>query len=108
MSRGKDLVEPNTNPQTKSLDSDVEYPKRLVSESGEAPDSLFEPFAAMWNLIRLDPSVVKGTVSAKTVLDRLREVVELSESAMYSKSPPGDSVNTGTKEPQIPVQEQAA
>ena len=63
----------------------------------------------MWNLIQLDPGVISGTVSAKTVLDRLREVVEVSEGAMYSKassqSPRLDGVglDTGPKEVSMPV-----
>ena len=40
-------------------------------------DTLYEPFAAMWNLIRLDPSVVKGEVSPQTVLEQLRSMVEV-------------------------------
>lgn len=50
-------------------------------------DALYEPFAAMWNLIHLDPSVVRGTVSAQTVLERLRAMVEFSAAKSEIKSP---------------------
>lgn len=50
-------------------------------------DALYEPFAAMWNLIHLDPSVVRGTVSAQTVLERLRAMVEFSAAKTDLKSP---------------------
>lgn len=39
-------------------------------------ESLYEPFAAMWNLIRLDPSVVQGKVSARTLLENLSRLAE--------------------------------
>lgn len=44
----------------------------MAKEIGE----LYEPFAALWNLIRLDPSVVQGKVSARTVLENLRTLAE--------------------------------
>ena len=49
----------------------------LLNANPEELGSLYEPFAAMWNLIRMDPSVVDGKVSAGTVLDRLRGMVEI-------------------------------
>lgn len=51
----------------------------IPSAKKEELESLYEPFAAMWNLIRLDPSVVKGNVSAQNVLERLRAMVEAGD-----------------------------
>ena len=53
--------------------------RRLLDPKNGELESLYEPFAAMWNLIRLDPSVVKGKVSAQTVFDRLRGMVEVGD-----------------------------
>lgn len=49
----------------------------LANAKGGELESLYEPFAAMWNLIRMDPSVVEGNVSAATVLDRLKSMAEV-------------------------------
>ena len=59
----------------------------FTSPSSGELDALYEPFAAMWNLIHLDPSVVRGTVSAQTVLERLRAMVEFSASKPDMQSP---------------------
>ena len=52
----------------------------LIDAKTAELESLYEPFAAMWNLIRMDPSVMQGNVSAGAVLDRLRGMVEISGS----------------------------
>lgn len=67
-----DHTRPSTLPQSTSS-SDRNRQHGLSSDD---KDALYEPFAAMWNLIRLDPSVVQGDVSAATVLERLRSRVE--------------------------------
>jgi hypothetical protein len=75
-----------TKSQRRSPPSSTRGADRVKSASKNDTDdtgSLYEPFAAMWNLIRLDPSVVQGTVSAETVFDRLRAMVE-SESRRSS------------------------
>ena len=49
----------------------------LAKAKGGELESLYEPFAAMWNLIRMDPSVVDGNVSAATILERLKGMAEI-------------------------------
>ena len=50
--------------------------------------SLYEPFAAMWNLIRLDPLVVQGKVSARTVLENLSRLAETGSPQQDIRIPP--------------------
>jgi hypothetical protein len=50
--------------------------------------SLYEPFAAMWNLIRLDPLVVQGKVSARTVLENLSRLAETGTPQQDIRIPP--------------------
>lgn len=88
----KDAKSPHKN-NVARLDSSQDGPAEAWSKanfSGAANgelDALYEPFAAMWNLIHLDPSVVRGTVSAQTVLERLRAMVEFSTAKAEIKSP---------------------
>lgn len=59
----------------------------VAASTGEL-DALYEPFAAMWNLIHLDPSVVKGVVSPQTVLEKLKSMVECGGMKADIKAPP--------------------
>lgn len=91
-SKAKDNEAPSQN-DIVFTDSSQDGPAEAWSKanfSGAANgelDALYEPFAAMWNLIHLDPSVVRGTVSAQTVLERLRAMVEFSAAKSELKSP---------------------
>ena len=48
----------------------------ITSAESRESESLYEPFAAMWNLIRLDPAVVEGKVSARVVLENLSRLAD--------------------------------
>lgn len=91
--RSKDPNVANQNdavaPDTSSQDGPAEAWSKanFTSPASGELDALYEPFAAMWNLIHLDPSVVRGTVSAQTVLERLRAMVEFSAAKPDLKSP---------------------
>ena len=50
-------------------------------------DTLYEPFAAMWNLIQMDPSVVQGKVSARTILENLRSLAETGSARIDNSLP---------------------
>ena len=57
--------------------SDGDRPMSSVNSMGpKETETLYEPFAAMWNLIQMDPSVVQGKVTARTILENLRSLAE--------------------------------
>ena len=58
-----------------------------IPESNDTT-SLYEPFAAMWNLIRLDPLVVQGKVSARTILENLSRLAETGSTSHDIFIPP--------------------
>lgn len=69
-------------PSRNAANDGDELMTRLINAKPEELSSLYEPFAAMWNLIRMDPSVLQGKVSAGSVLDRLRGMVEIAGAAI--------------------------
>ncbi len=44
--------------------------------AAEEVETLYEPFAAMWNLIQMDPSVLQGKATAGRILENLRTLAE--------------------------------
>ena len=79
-----------------SVQSNAPTPNLSCSEGKHEPDDdhfLYEPFVALWRLIRLDPSVVQGEVSAATVLERLKLMAEqelsVGGSGHCAKNKPG-------------------
>lgn len=69
----------STSPNQQGDDEDDSEALDLNVPTAEGMESLCEAFAAMWALIRLNPAVAKGTLSAETVLERLRIAVEARE-----------------------------
>jgi len=55
--------------------------RQTTNTTVEEEEPLYEPFAAMWNLIQLDPAVIKGNVTAATMLERLKGMVEVEMAA---------------------------
>ena len=68
--------------------SDGDRPMSGVNKMGpKEADTLYEPFAAMWNLIQMDPSVVQGKVSARTILENLRSLAETGSARIDNSLP---------------------
>jgi hypothetical protein len=97
--RANSSVPASSNPQdgrTQAVElftTPIRCPSRPDNDMAPSPDTasndselLYGPFAAMWNLIQLDPSVVNGNVSAVAVLERLRQMVESEMAAEQRRS----------------------
>ena len=54
----------------------LERDSASMSQSDDPFGSLCQPFAAIWNLIRSYPTLIRETESPGTVLDRLRGMAE--------------------------------
>ncbi|KAK3679614.1 hypothetical protein LTR37_021364 [Vermiconidia calcicola] len=84
------MVNAGANPGSRKLRSKIEgvepHSKQAASAKADEFASLYGPFAAMWNLIQLDPAVVQGDVSAATLLDCLRTMVDFDDATTGRKA----------------------